>query len=204
MIHVAIAEDHQSLIDGLQLLFEYDDDIQLVGSANNGQALLELIEKKVPDIVLTDIRMPIMDGIALTKHLKQHHPNIKVIAFTMYDQQEAVEQMLAAGAVGYILKNSSLKEVHKAILEVAAGNTHYDANITVKEQTKRPKHSILTKRQAEILELIGMGKTTREIADELFIGVQTVDTHRKNMIRILGLQGKGELMRYALERRYRF
>ena len=204
MIQIAIAEDHQSLIDGLQLLFEYDNDIRLIGSANNGEDLLELIKKKVPDVVLTDIRMPIMDGISLTKHIKHQYSDIKVIAFTMYDQEEAVDQMLAAGIDGYILKNSSLREVQKAIMEVASGRTYYDPNITVRERSKRPKESVLTKRQAEILELIGMGKTSREIADELCIGIQTVDTHRKNMIRILGLHGKGELMRYALEKRYRF
>lgn len=207
MIRLAIAEDHQSIIDGIQLLLEFEDDIQIVGTANNGEALLEIVENKQPTVVLTDIRMPKMDGIEATKQIKKKYPNIKVIAFTMFDQSEAIEQMLQAGASGYLLKNSSLKEVLTAIQKVANNETYYDANINLNALhlgTSSTKKSILTKRQIEILELIAKGKTSREIAEQLFIGVQTVDTHRKNMIQILGLQGKGELMRYALEKKYDF
>ena len=207
MIRLAIAEDHQSLIDGIQLLLEYEDSIEIVGTANDGEMLLNIVEKKQPTIVLTDIRMPKMDGIEATKQIKKKFPNIKVIAFTMFDQTEAIEQMIKAGASGYLLKNSSLKEVLTAIKKVANNETYYDANINVNAiniDTSSVKRGILTKRQIEILELIAQGKTSREISDRLFIGVQTVDTHRKNMIRILGLQGKGELMRYALEKKYNF
>jgi two-component system nitrate/nitrite response regulator NarL len=207
MIRLAIAEDHQSLIDGIQLLLEFQDDIQIVGTANDGEALLEIVEKKQPNVVLTDIRMPKMDGIEATKQIKKKYPNIKVIAFTMFDQTEAIDQMLQVGASGYLLKNSSLNEVLKAIKTVAYNETYYDANINVNaidKDTSSAKRGILTKRQIEILELIAQGKTSREIAEQLFIGVQTVDTHRKNMVRILGLQGKGELMRYALEKKYDF
>lgn len=204
MIRLAIAEDHQALIDGMTLLFEYDDNITIVGTANDGETLLDIIDKNQPDIVITDIRMPKMDGITLTKHIKKKYPKIKVIAFTMFEQEDAIQQMIDAGASGYILKNSSLDDVHKAILSVSQGNTFYDPNINIKERIKKPKTSLLTKRQAQILELIALGKTSREIADVLFIGVHTVDTHRKNMTRILGLTGKGELMRYALEKKYKF
>jgi two-component system nitrate/nitrite response regulator NarL len=207
MIRLAIAEDHQSLIDGISLLLEYEDDIFIVGTANDGEALLEIVEKKRPTVVLTDIRMPKLDGIEAAKRIKNSHPEIKVLAFTMFDQTEAVEQMLDAGASGYILKNSSLTEVLNAIRTIANGETYFDANINTNALTSENKtktKGLLTKRQIEILELIALGKTSREIADELFIGVHTVDTHRKNMTRILGLQGKGELMRYALEKKYKF
>lgn len=207
MIRLAIAEDHQSLIDGIKLLLEYEDDISIVGAANDGEALIAIVEKKRPSLVLTDIRMPKLDGIELTKRLKKSHPEVKVLAFSMFDQTDAIQQMLDAGASGYILKNSPLNEVLNALRTVAKGETYFDANINTnalasKSDTK--KKGILTKRQIEILELIALGKTSREIADELFIGVHTVDTHRKNMARILGLSGKGELMRYALEKKYRF
>lgn len=207
MIRLAIAEDHQALIDGIKLLLEYEEDITIVGTANNGEALLEIIKKKRPSLVLTDIRMPKLDGIELTKRIKKSYPDIKVLAFSMFDQTEAIQQMLNAGASGYILKNSPLNEVLNALRTIAKGDTYFDANIntnvlTSKNTTK--KKGLLTKRQIEILELIALGKTSREIADELFIGVHTVDTHRKNMARILGLSGKGELMRYALEKKYKF
>lgn len=207
MIRLAIAEDHQSLIDGISLLLEYEKDITIVGTANNGEALLNIVIKKSPTLVLTDIRMPKLDGIEATKHIKKLRPKIKVLAFSMFDQTEAIQQMLDAGASGYILKNSSLKEVLNAIRSVADGQTYFDPNINtnvLNSEFKTQKKGLLTKRQIEILELIALGKTSREIADELFIGVQTVDTHRKNMTRILNLQGKGELMRYALEKKYKF
>jgi DNA-binding NarL/FixJ family response regulator len=207
MIRLAIAEDHQSLIDGIKLLLEYEDNITIIGTANNGEELLEIVRLKQPNVVITDIRMPKMDGITATKHIKKEFPHTKVLAFTMFDQTEAIEQMIDAGASGYILKNSSLKEVLNAIVSVYEGNTYFDANINtnalqVDGSTKRK--GLLTKRQVEILELVAQGKTSREIATQLFIGIRTVETHRKNMIRILGLRGKGELMRYALDKKYRF
>ncbi len=206
MIRVAIAEDHQSLIDGIKLLLEYEDDIEIVGAVNDGESLLELVRLKQPDVVVTDIRMPKMDGISATKLITKEFPLTKVLGFTMFDQKEAIDQMLDAGASGYLLKNSALEEVLKAIRYVHTGHTYFDANITTNADGDRNKKtkSILTKRQVEILDLVAQGKTSREIANELFIGIRTVETHRKNMIRILGLQGKGELMRYALEKKYRF
>ncbi|GAB1857301.1 nitrate respiration regulation response regulator NreC [Flavobacteriaceae bacterium MHTCC 0001] len=207
MIRLAIAEDHQSLIDGINLLLEYEDNISIVGTANDGEALLDIVERKQPNIILMDIRMPKLDGIEATKCIKKQYPYIKVLAFTMFDQTDAIKQMLNAGASGYILKNSSLQEVHKAIITVNNGETYFDANIDTNSLKASPSNKtkgILTKRQLEILEQIGQGKTSREIADTLFIGVHTVDTHRKNMVRILGLQGKGELLRYALEKKYQF
>ena len=206
MIRLAIAEDHQSLIDGIKLLLAYEDDIEIVGTVNDGEALLELVRLKQPNVVITDIRMPKMDGITATKLIKKELPHTKLLAFTMFDQTEAIGQMLEAGASGYLLKNSALEEVLKAVRSVYKGQTYYDANIKIEDASNSNKKAkgVLTKRQIEILGLIAQGKTSREIADELFIGIHTVDTHRKNMIRILGLQGKGELMRYALEKKYKF
>jgi len=206
MIRLAIAEDHQSLIDGIKLLLEYEEDIEIVGTANDGEALMDLVKLKQPNVVITDIRMPKVDGISATRMIKKELPHTKVLGFTMFDQAEAIQQMLDAGASGYLLKNSPLEEVLKAVRSVYSGNTYFDSNIKVEagNNSNRKAKGILTKRQIEILGLIAQGKTSREIADELFIGVHTVDTHRKNMIRILGLHGKGELMRYALEKKYRF
>ena len=207
MIRIAIAEDHQSLIDGLELLLKYEENISIVGTANDGAALVELVRLKRPHVVVTDIRMPKMDGIQATQIIKKEFPEIKVLAFTMFDQDEAVSQMITAGATGYILKNTPLKQVLEAIVTLAEGKPYYDANITVSSVDgikKKSKKGALTRRQKEILKLIAQGKTSREIGDELFIGLHTVDTHRKNMTRILGLKGKGELLRYALEKKYDF
>jgi two-component system nitrate/nitrite response regulator NarL len=204
MITVAIAEDHQALIDGIQSYLEYEDDISIVGQANDGEQLLALIEKRPPNIVLCDIRMPKVDGIAVAKIIQKQYPQTKIIAFTMFDQEEAIRQMLDAGAVGYILKNSSLKVVLEAIRTVAQGKTYFDKKIHLPSAEKNKSKSVLSSREKEILVLIGRGSTSHEIADQLFIGKSTVDTHRKNMIRKLGLSGAGELLRYALEKKYDF
>jgi len=207
MKRIIIAEDHQSLIDGINLLFEHDPNFKIVGMANDGEKLIELVEEKKPDVVLTDIRMPKIDGIAATRMIKKQFPEIKIIAFTMFDQQEAVSQMLSAGINGYILKNSGLQEVKKAIETVLKGESYFDAGIDVSflniDHSKQEK-SILSKTEREILRLIGEGKTSNEIAEIRFCSVSTVETHRKNMMRKLELQGKGELLRYALEKKYDF
>lgn len=211
MIHLAIAEDHQSLIDGILLLLRYEEEINIVGTVNNGEDLLKLVDLKRPNTILMDIKMPKLDGIEATKKIKKKYPHIHILAFTMFDQTEAVEKMMQAGATGYILKSASLQEVLEALKKVSKGKQYIDTNLntnalelekTTKKTTK--KKSILTSRQIEIIELIALGKSTREIAEKLFIGVQTVETHRKNIIRVLGLRGKGELLRYSLEKKYKF
>lgn len=204
MITVAIAEDHQALIDGIKSYIKYEDDIKVIGHANNGKELLKLVRLKQPKVVLCDIRMPKLDGIEATKTILKEFPYTKVVAFTMFDQEGAVQQMLAAGAQGYILKNSSLEVVLEAIRSVASGQTYYDKKIVVQDTQKNNSKSVLSTREREILQLIAKGHTSHQIADELFIGKSTVDTHRKNMIRKLGLSGAGELLRYAVEKKYEF
>jgi len=203
MINVVIAEDHQSLIDGIKIFLEYEEDIKVVGEANDGERLLEIVRLKRPDVVLTDIRMPKMDGITATKQLKKEFPDCKVIAFSMFEQGEAIHQMQDAGASGYIMKNSSLKSVVAAIRAVTSGNTYFDASI--KSNSKNSDNDVpLSKREMEIVKLIGEGKTSQEISEILFIGKTTVDTHRKNILKKLSLQGKSELLRYSMEKKYDF
>lgn len=204
MITLIIAEDHQSLIDGIKVYLEHEDDIKVVGEANDGEKLLELVNKKQPDVVLVDIRMPKMDGITATKAIKKDFPDCKIIAFSMFDQEEAVVQMAEAGASGYVMKNASLKEVLAAIRAVANGETYFDEAIK-KDKSADIAHDIpLSKREMEIVKLVGQGKTSQEIADMLFIEKTTVDTHRKNILKKLSLHGKSELLRYSMERKYDF
>lgn len=208
MITVAIAEDHQSLIDGIDLLLKYEEGISIIGMANDGEELLAIVRRKQPKVVLMDIRMPKVDGIAATKIIKKELPHTKIIAFSMFDQEDAVRQMVAAGASGYLLKNSPLEEVLTAIHEVTKGNTYYDASIDPsffsEDTAQQVKKQVLSKSEREILTLIGQGKTSSEIAAIRFNSVSTVETHRKNIIRKLGLKGKGELLRYAIEKKYDF
>ncbi|GEQ85755.1 oxygen regulatory protein NreC [Patiriisocius marinistellae] len=208
MITVAIAEDHQSLIDGIELLIKYDENFSIIGIANDGEALIDIVDKEQPQVILTDIKMPKIDGIAATKIIKKKYPGIKVIAFSMFDQDEAISNMIKAGASGYLLKNSPLEQLLLAIKTVHAGGTYFDSSINLSLITEgsvtSAKKSILSKSETEILKLIGYGKASSEIAATRFTSVSTVEKHRKNMIRKLGLKGKGELLRYALEKKYDF
>lgn len=203
MITLVIAEDHQALIDGIRSFLEYEEDITVLGEANDGEMLIDLVRKKQPQIVLTDIRMPKCDGICATKTIKKEFPNTKIIAFSMFDQAEAIHQMKDAGVSGYIMKNSSLKKVLEAIRIVAKNGIYFDDSITTTDLTSK-EEIVLSTREKEILRLIGEGKTSQEIADILFIGKSTVDTHRKNILKKMNIQGKTDLIRFAVERKYDF
>ena len=213
MITIAMAEDHQMLIDGIKSFFEYDEDINFIGTVNNGEELVKLVLLKQPKLVITDIRMPKMDGIEATKRIKKQFPHIRVLAMTMFDQPNAIKQMLDAGATGYILKNSGIKMLSEAIVTVARGETFFDPNVAfnfmneyIDENVTVGKSDtiVLSNREKEILNLIANGKTSKEIADTLFIAKTTVDTHRKNMIRKLGLSSGNELVKYAIDKKYQF
>jgi two-component system response regulator NreC len=204
MIRILIAEDHQALIDGIKLALELEDDIQVIGEANDGEALIELVRLKQPDVVITDIRMPKCDGISATRIIKTEFPNIEVVGFSMFDQPQAMEQMREAGASGYIMKNSSLSKVVEAIRTVAQKKLFFDTNIISDKSKSTQEEILLSKREIEIVRLIGEGKTSAEISDILFIGKSTVDTHRKNILKKLNIHGKTDLLRFAVERKYDF
>lgn len=213
MITIAMAEDHQMLIDGVKSFFEFDEDINIIGAVNNGKQLVKLVSLKQPKLVITDIRMPLMDGIEATKHIKKEFPHIKVLALTMFDQPEAIKQMLDAGASGYLLKNSGIKMLSKAITTIAEGGRFFDPNVALSFMNDyindnvtigKSEKVVLSNREKEILQLIANGKTSKEIAEELFIAKTTVDTHRKNMIRKLNFDNGKELIKYAIEKKYEF
>ena len=208
MITIAIAEDHQALMDGIHLLLKYKEEISIIGMCNDGEELLNIVRNKQPNVVLTDIKMPKMDGISATKIIKKEFPHIRIIAFSMFDQEEAIHQMIEAGASGYLLKNSPLEEVLNAIKSVANGTTYFDSSIDrtlLDPESKKTKAKpLLSKSENEILKLIGQGKSSREIANIRFTAISTVEKHRKNMIFKLEFSGKGELLRYAIEKKYDF
>ncbi|WP_405605338.1 response regulator [Polaribacter sp. Asnod1-A03] len=213
MITIIMAEDHQMLIDGVKSFFEFDDNIKIIDSVNNGEELVKVVALKQPKLVITDIRMPKMDGIEATKIIKQNNPNINVLAMTMFDQPDAIKQMIDAGATGYILKNSGIKMLSKAITSVTKGETFFDPNVAFNFMNNyiddnvtigKSDNVILSKREIEILGLIANGKTSKDISEILFIAKTTVDTHRKNMIKKLNLSSANELMKYAIDMKYQF
>ena len=157
--------------------------------------------------------MPRMDGIQATRIIKKTHPYIHVLAMTMFDQPNAIKQMLDAGATGYVLKNSGIKMLTKAIVTVAKGETFFDPNVAFNfmkdyindNVTIGKSHKIiLSNREKEILQLIANSISSKEISDILFIAKTTADTHRKNMIRKLDLASGIELIRHAIDKKYEF
>jgi DNA-binding NarL/FixJ family response regulator len=203
MITVVIAEDHQAMLDGIRLSLKFVTDINIIGEARDGEMLLEIVRKTMPHVVVTDIRMPKCDGITATRKLKKEFPQIKVIAFSMFDEPIAVTQMKEAGASGYLMKSSSVFLVQKAIRAVYQGHTFFDDAIIAKDVIAHGK-DILSKREKQVLRLIGDGKTTEEISDSLCISTETVGTHRKNIHKKMNLHGKSDLIRYAIECKYDF
>ncbi|MFN4027489.1 MAG: response regulator [Flavobacterium sp.] len=201
MITVIIAEDHQALIDGMKSFLKNEKDIEIIGYANDGFSLIESARRLKPKVIITDIRMPKCDGIVATKTIKAELPNTKVIAFSMFDHDDAISQMKEAGASGYIMKNSSLQTVLDAIRAVSQGYSYF-VNEAENEYEISKNELFFSSREKEILQLIAAGKSSQEIAETLFIEKSTVDSHRKNMSKKIKTIGKTDLTKFALERKY--
>ncbi|MGB3947180.1 MAG: response regulator transcription factor [Bacteroidia bacterium] len=207
-IKLFILDDHQMLIDGLKSLLETEKAFEFIGSAQNGVQALVLISKNVPDIVLSDINMPIMNGIDFTKELKKRHPNVKVIALSMFNEKGPVSEMLSAGASGYILKNTGKEELLSALQKVAAGGSFLSDEVAVElvKSIHQPADNNLqnnpiniTKREKEIIQLIAKEYSNAQIAEQLFISERTVETHRKNIFHKLNVKSVVGLVKYAIE-----
>lgn len=203
-IHILICDDHQLLIDGIRMMLEGESDLQYIGHALNGQEALDMIEFHTVDIALMDINMPVLNGIEATKIICKRFPDTAVIGLSMLNDLEMIRLMANSGAKGYLLKNSPREEVIKAIRVVASGEKYFDQKVFLNNAftVRKPINSMfpkLTKREKQVLGLIINEYTSQEIADKLFIGLGTVDTHRRNMISKLGVKNTAGLVRVAVE-----
>jgi len=188
----------------MQLMFSNIPSMEVVLTGNNGKVVLEQIPLKKPDVILTDIKMPVMDGIELCSLIKQEYPHIKVIAFTMFTQDEPMEAMKEAGVNGYLLKNAPLTEIVDAIHFVNKNDYFYrPVEAFVEEENADYSLNKLTQSEQEILKLIAEGKSSVEIGEIRCSATSTVDKHRKNMMRKLKLNGKGELIKFAFDHKYK-
>ncbi|HRH57770.1 MAG TPA: response regulator transcription factor [Chitinophagales bacterium] len=203
---IVLVDDHQMLIDGLSAILSANDSIEIIKTYTNGNLLLEELETLQPDIILTDISMPEMDGYELTKRIKRSYPEIKIIALSMSGNIADINKMLDVGISGYVLKNVGNRELIEAIHKVAQGKMHFSDDVTeemVKHKHTKPEKSEeqakLTERELEILKLIVQELNNAEIADKLFISERTVETHRKNMIRKFNTKTIVGLIKYAMD-----
>lgn len=203
MITVCIVDDHTALSDGVKMYLEKDGDIQVIAVKQSGKDLLACMVLQQPDVLITDISMPFMDGYELCKRVKESFPNVKVIALSMFEHKEAVSEMIANGVDGYVLKSSSLAFLKKAICHVVSGAFYYDPNLAVEKTFINVEHvekAALSRSEREILILIAQGKSSIEISQLRGSAVSTIHKHRKNILHKLNLEGKGELYKYALKR----
>lgn len=208
MIKTIIVDDHQIFLDGLKEVFKAFNDITIVGEANNGVDLIDLLSKTTCDVVLMDVNMPKMDGVEATKYVKQNYPDIKILMLTMHDSKAYIEKLLKAGADGYVLKNTAKGELQLAIETVCSDQNYYSPMVTQtimnsvrqKEATNANYGEVeLTDREKDVLKLIAKELTTHEIAEKLFISHHTVESHRKNLIAKLGVRSLAGLVKYAVK-----
>lgn len=209
-ITISLIDDHKMIRDGLKTYLEDYPHIKVLVEASDGKEALELLEKQQVDVVITDIAMPEMDGLEFVKAYKSKHPEQKTLALTMLNENQYIKQMIAAGANGYILKTCTEKEFITAIEQVNAGNSYYAPEVTEvimnsltrkKKPSKRLVYEIpLTDRETEVLHLICHEKSNAEIADQLFISVRTVESHKRNLLEKTGCKNVAGLVVYALEK----
>jgi DNA-binding NarL/FixJ family response regulator len=201
-IKVFIVDDHQMIIEGIKSLLLGEDCTELVGSANTAQNCLQFFKMKTANVILMDINLPDISGIDLCKIIKKEYPDVKIIALSTHNQGTYVRKMLESGANGYLLKNADKYEIIKAIETVCKGNNHltFEAERALRYenelQKKLPK---LTKREKEVLILIAEGLTNIQISEKLFISIDTVDSHRKNLYSKLNVKNTAMLIRFATE-----
>jgi DNA-binding NarL/FixJ family response regulator len=198
-IRLFLVDDHPLVREGLIARLESVPDVRVVGEAGDAAAALEGIAELQPRVVLTDIGMKGVNGIELTRLLQARHPELIVLVLSMYDSAEYAQQAMAAGARGYVLKDSPSTEILAAIRAVAAGGTYLSPALAQRLFRPATPRVQLSEREQQILALLGQGQSSKQIARALEIGVRTVETHRQSIRRKLDLAGQAELIRYAVE-----
>jgi DNA-binding NarL/FixJ family response regulator len=204
-IRVVLADDHAVLREGLRTLLSLQEDIEVVGEAENGALALDVFNQLSPDVIVMDVAMPVMDGLEATRALKQAHPEARILILTQHDNREYVFSLLQSGAAGYVLKKSGGAEVINAIRSVFTEGAYLPPGIAREvmdryiqrpaEETGRPH---LTEREKEVLRMIAEGKSNRDIAELLCLSIKTVMAHRTNIMEKLDIHSSTELVKYAI------
>ena len=211
-IRILIADDHPLMRRGLRMSIEDETDLKVVAEAQDGQAALEQIEKVRPDVALLDIEMPKLDGLGVAREVLQRKLGTKIIFLTFHTNEDLFRTAISLGAAGYILKDSAVQEVVAGIRAVSQGRPYLSSAITagLLQQREQPKQDSLTGHltptERRIMQLIAVGKTSKEIGAELSIHYRTVENHRTNISRKLSLDGEGAnaLLRFALQNKAAF
>jgi DNA-binding NarL/FixJ family response regulator len=203
MMKILLVDDHKIIRDVLGR-FITQNITEDLDQANNGIEAFNMIKKEKYDLVISDINMPKMDGLELMKEIHNYDPELKVIALSMMDDTVSIKKMLKAGAVGYVLKEGNTQELTKAVEEVLKGNNYFSSQVQEKiiqsviDSKVAHKEADLSKRELEILKLIFDEQSNQEIADELFISLRTVETHKHNIMEKTGSKNMASLVKFAI------
>ena len=210
MIKVILADDHELVRHGLKMVLEADPDIKLIGEATDGQETLERIQHEQPDVLIVDIRMPLMNGLEVTQRVKKSNPDMKVLVLTMHDDSEYILKAVEYGADGYVLKDTNKQEFIKAVHMVNNGQKYFSGDISsaiinsyLNAASRKPEASVegsannyqLTRREIEILRMIYDGVSNKDIAEKLGKSVRTIETHRFNIMKKLEVNNITELLK---------
>jgi two-component system response regulator NreC len=207
-LRILLADDHETVREGLRMILNAQPDMQVVGMAGDGREAIAQCEKITPDVVIMDISMPGLNGLAATLQLTERCPAAKVLTLTRHADNSYLQQLMRAGAAGYVLKQSRPAELLHAIRAVAGGGKYLDASMTGPVIGSMSKSSApvpgpvpttpLSPRETEVLRLIAWGNTNKEIAARLDLSVKTVEAHKANGMRKLSMRGRIDIVRYAL------
>jgi len=206
-IRLLLADDHNILRQSLSVLLDKEPELEVVGQAEHGAQVLDLVENLMPDVVIMDIAMPRLNGIEATRRIRKKHPGVKVLVLSMHSDRLYISQLLRAGAAGYVLKEASKTELIKAIHAVTQGQSYLSPAIARKliddyvhmseERPETSPYSRLTNREREILQLMAENKSNREIGQALNISPKTVKNHRAKIMEKLNLHSQRDVLDYA-------
>lgn len=209
-ISVLLVDDHTVVRQGLKALLRPEEDIEVIGEAENGRVAVQMARKTPPDVVVMDVAMPLLNGLEATRQILKSAPNTKILVLTSYGDDDCVQQMTEAGVSGYLLKQTAANDLLKAIREVQKGNAFFSPTIAkrLRDQCREAfangqpvKKTIeLTSREAEVLQLIAEGFSNKQIAAELCISIKTVEKHRQQVMNKLNIHDVAGLTRYALSK----
>jgi len=200
VVRVALVEDQRLVRQALSALLAREPGIEVVGEAANGRDAIALAHAKRPDVMLLDISLPEIDGIEVARTLRRQMPELKIVALSMHNEQHVVQEMLAAGAIGYVDKSSAYEELVRAVRAVMQGQSYLSPEVTrsALASVAAARKASISQREREVLALLAAGKRSRQIAEHLHVSTATVEVHRRNIMRKLGLRTVAELTHYAI------
>ncbi len=211
-VKILIADDHQLIIDTLTLLLKDAPDMDVLEEANNGEEVMQILQRRKVDLILMDIEMPELDGIEATKLIRAKYPDVKVMALSGTKEKKTITKMLDAGASGFVLKNCTKDELISAIRKIARGSKYFSSDVSealmdIMAESKEKQKSVtaiiqrdqLTPREIEIIKLLAEGMSSPDIAKKLFRSSRTIDTHRTNIMKKIGVHNIAGLIKYAIQ-----